>query len=160
MGSYGRTHRISTIGPATVALLLLSGFANSWFMVGPANAISILRTDYGAGRLFASLILFAGMLVLATLNRFRVHAPAGPRRKFTGDSGRTAGSEPQRYGRDRSCDSGTRRRRRHGHSASSGELTVGRSGRNHRIPLTPRQLRRERAGVALRNSRGDRVPCR
>ena len=76
----------STIGPATVALLLLSEIANSWFMVGPANAISILRTDYGAKMLVAKLILFAGMLVLATLNRFQLT----PRLALAGNSLATA----------------------------------------------------------------------
>lgn len=61
----------SSLGPATVALLLLSGIVNSWFLIGPQNALSIMSTAYGAV-LVAKLILFAGMLVLATLNRFRL----------------------------------------------------------------------------------------
>ncbi len=61
----------SAIGPATVALLLLSGIVNSWFLIGPQNAVTILHTIYGT-ILVAKLILFAGMLALATLNRFRL----------------------------------------------------------------------------------------
>lgn len=58
-------------GPATVALLLLSGFVNSWFLVGPQNVGAILRSAYGA-ILVAKLVLFAAMLGLATANRFRL----------------------------------------------------------------------------------------
>jgi putative copper resistance protein D len=61
----------SAWGPATVALLLLSGLVNSWFLVGPQNLGAILRSTYGL-TLVAKLILFAAMLGLATANRFRL----------------------------------------------------------------------------------------
>lgn len=61
----------SAWGPATVALLLLSGIVNSWFLVGPQNVGTIFRSTYGA-TLVAKLVLFLAMLGLATANRFRL----------------------------------------------------------------------------------------
>jgi copper resistance protein D len=61
----------SAWGPATVALLLFSGLVNSWFLIGPQNVATMLRTGYGA-TLAAKLVFFAAMLGLATANRFRL----------------------------------------------------------------------------------------
>jgi putative copper resistance protein D len=61
----------STWGPATVALLLLSGLVNSWFLIGPQNLGGILRTTYGLC-LAGKMVLFAAMLGLATANRYRL----------------------------------------------------------------------------------------
>lgn len=61
----------SAWGPATVALLLLSGLVNSWFLVGPQNVGTIFHSAYGA-TLVVKLVLFVAMLGLATANRFRL----------------------------------------------------------------------------------------
>ena len=62
--------RFSTVGVWAVFTLVATGLVNSWFLVG---------TDFGAaasanyGRVLAiKLLLFAGMLVVAALHRFRL----------------------------------------------------------------------------------------
>lgn len=60
----------SSIGVAVVALLLLSGVINSWFLVGPSHIQQLLTSPYGL-LLDAKLVLFAGMLALAAANRYR-----------------------------------------------------------------------------------------
>lgn len=61
----------SAIGPALVALIVLSGAVNSWFLVGPAQALHL--TDSLYGRLLAGkLVLFGLMLALAAANRWRL----------------------------------------------------------------------------------------
>jgi len=60
----------SSIGVAVVALLLLSGVINSWFLVGPSHIGQLLTSPYGL-LLDAKLALFAGMLALAAANRYR-----------------------------------------------------------------------------------------
>ena len=76
--------RFSGVGAAVVAVLLLSGLVNSWFLVGPAHVRDLFRTAYGQ-LLVAKVTLFAGMLVLAALNRFRL-TPALARRLDAGAS--------------------------------------------------------------------------
>jgi putative copper resistance protein D len=61
----------ATFGTASVALVLVSGLINSWLLVGPANLLSLGGSLYGR-LLLIKLGLFAGMLALATLNRFRL----------------------------------------------------------------------------------------
>lgn len=56
----------SGMGYIAVATLIGSGLINSWFLVGWFNN---LATPYGR-LLIVKLVLFAGMLVLAALNRF------------------------------------------------------------------------------------------
>jgi putative copper resistance protein D len=74
------TARFSLLGMACVALLILSGVANSWFLLsGPGDLI-----DSAYGRvLSAKLALFAAMLTIAAVNRFhltpRLAAPAALR---------------------------------------------------------------------------------
>lgn len=63
--------RFSGIGVAVVAVLVLSGVVNSWFVIGPAHVLEIFTTAYGL-LLLLKLALFAGMLVLAAANRFRL----------------------------------------------------------------------------------------
>jgi putative copper resistance protein D len=65
--------RFSGLGAAVVAVLVLSGLANSWFLIGPAGLPRLLTSHYGQ-LLVAKLALFAAMLVLAAVNRFR-HTP-------------------------------------------------------------------------------------
>jgi putative copper resistance protein D len=72
----------SGIGPAVVAVLVLTGLVNSWFLVGPDHLPDLLSTAYGR-LLSLKLVLFAAMLGLAALNRLvltpRLAAPSHPR---------------------------------------------------------------------------------
>ena len=54
-----------------VALLILTGTVNGWFLVGPGNIASLGQSSYGL-LLIAKLVLFGGMLGLAALNRYRL----------------------------------------------------------------------------------------
>lgn len=73
--------RFSGVGTGVVALLILTGLVNSWFLVGPAHVMDLFHTTYGL-MLIAKLVLFAAMLGLAALNRFsltpRLAASASP----------------------------------------------------------------------------------
>jgi copper resistance protein D len=59
--------RFSGMGYIAVATLIGSGLINSWFLVG--NVSALFATPYGQ-LLIVKLVLFAGMLALAVLNRF------------------------------------------------------------------------------------------
>jgi copper resistance protein D len=63
--------RFSGIGPAVVAILILTGLVNSAFLVDPVHWRDSLQTPYGK-TLLVKLALFAAMLMLAALNRFRL----------------------------------------------------------------------------------------
>ena len=69
------THRalegFSLIGTVIVALIVISGLLNSWVLVGPEHLLAMSSTLYGQ-LLIAKLVLFGGMLALATVNRFRL----------------------------------------------------------------------------------------
>jgi putative copper resistance protein D len=71
----GLTHRalhgFGRVGTIVVATLVITGLINSWFLVGYENILMLLITPYGQ-LLFAKLVLFAAMLLLAALNRFRL----------------------------------------------------------------------------------------
>ena len=66
---YRALHGFAGVGSASVAVLVLSGLVNSWFMVGPDRIAGLLSTPYGL-LLTGKLVLFALMLVLAAANRF------------------------------------------------------------------------------------------
>jgi copper resistance protein D len=66
--------RFSRVGVPVVAVLVLTGLTNSWFLVGPDQVAALATTGYGR-LLLVKLALFAGMLVLAARNRNR-HTPA------------------------------------------------------------------------------------
>jgi copper resistance protein D len=66
--------RFSAIGPAVVALLVLTGLINSWYLIGLAHWTAIFTSAYGLA-LLAKVALFIGMLAIAAMNRFRL-APA------------------------------------------------------------------------------------
>lgn len=66
--------RFSSIGPGIVALLIVTGLINSWFLIGPSRLAALFTTVYGVA-LCLKLLLFALMLVLAANNRYR-HCPA------------------------------------------------------------------------------------
>jgi copper resistance protein D len=59
------------VGTLVVAILVITGLINSWLLVGPANFTALGTTLYGL-LLLAKLVLFAAMLGLASLNRFRL----------------------------------------------------------------------------------------
>lgn len=61
----------SGIGLAVVALLVLTGLINSWFLIGPSHWRALLTTAYGIS-LIVKLGLFGLMLLLAAANRFRL----------------------------------------------------------------------------------------
>jgi putative copper resistance protein D len=63
--------QFSGIGPMIVAVLILSGLVNSWFLVGIAQWSALFTTGYGIA-LTIKLILFGGMLLLAAINRYRL----------------------------------------------------------------------------------------
>jgi copper resistance protein D len=66
-------HRVlslfSGIGIAVVAVLVLSGLMNSWFLVGPSHVLWLYQSSYGR-MLGLKLLLFAAMLAAAACNRF------------------------------------------------------------------------------------------
>jgi putative copper resistance protein D len=66
----------SGVGTAVVALLLLTGLVNSWFLIGPNHLGALLTTAYGL-LLGAKILIFAGMLGLAAINRFRLTPALG-----------------------------------------------------------------------------------
>ena len=63
--------RFSAIGSAVIVLLIGSGLINSWFLIGLSNWLALFTTAYGVA-LLIKLALFALMLVLAAMNRFRL----------------------------------------------------------------------------------------
>lgn len=69
--------RFSSIGTGSVALIVLSGVLNSWFLVGLANVASLASSRYGQ-LLMLKLVVFTGMIGLAGLNRFRLTPAIAP----------------------------------------------------------------------------------
>jgi len=63
--------RFSGIGSAAVAILLLTGLVNSWFLVGFDRVGALLTGLYGQ-LLLLKIGLFVGMLALAATNRFQL----------------------------------------------------------------------------------------
>jgi copper resistance protein D len=61
----------ASIGTASVALVVIGGLVNSWLLVGPRNILSLGASLYGQ-MLLIKLALFAGMVALAAINRFRL----------------------------------------------------------------------------------------
>jgi putative copper resistance protein D len=61
--------RFSLFGPLVIALLVLSGVGNSWFLIGPSHLRALYSTGYGI-TLLSKLGLFGAMLVLAVRNRY------------------------------------------------------------------------------------------
>ncbi len=65
--------RFAGAGTLAVALLVATGLVNSWFLIGPDHLPTLVSTLYGK-LLLAKLALFAAMLILAAMNRYR-HTP-------------------------------------------------------------------------------------
>ena len=61
----------SGIGPGVVATLVVTGIANSLFLIGPQSALSLWRRAYGL-TLLIKLALFGLMFALAVVNRYRL----------------------------------------------------------------------------------------
>ena len=74
--TYDGLERFSGIGPAVVAVLVLSGITNSLFLVGSAHLIGLFTTPYG-WLLDAKVGVFARMLALAAANRFALSPQLG-----------------------------------------------------------------------------------
>ena len=73
----GRLFVIPASHPSiAVALIVLSGLVNSWFLVGPNRLTDFWTTAYGQV-LIAKLLAFAGMLGLAASNRYRLTPALG-----------------------------------------------------------------------------------
>ncbi len=68
--------RFSGLGSLIVAAIVVSGLVNSWFLVGPTRLEGLWMTFYGR-LLLVKLALFAGMLGLAAVNRFRLTPALG-----------------------------------------------------------------------------------
>ncbi|MBO9603147.1 MAG: copper homeostasis membrane protein CopD [Novosphingobium sp.] len=81
--------RFSALGLPLVAVLALSGAANTLYVVGPDHLGGLPSTPYGR-LLLAKLAAFAAMLALAALNRWRL-TPALARREG-GSAGRLRAS--------------------------------------------------------------------
>lgn len=69
-------HGFAGLGTLAVALLTVSGLANSWFLVGPTRVLALGTSLYGQ-LLIAKLALFVLMLVLASANRFHLTPTLG-----------------------------------------------------------------------------------
>lgn len=80
-----RLHQFHAVGLAAVLVLVASGIANTWFLVGSLS--DMVGTPYGQV-LLLKLSLFALMLTLAAMNRFQ-SAPR-LRRSLTDGTGREA----------------------------------------------------------------------
>jgi len=61
--------RFSAIGPVVVAIVILTGLINSWFLIGVQQWRALFHTPYGLV-LLVKLALFLSMLVLAAAHRF------------------------------------------------------------------------------------------
>ena len=77
-------HRFSGLGSALVAVLVATGLINSWILVGPDHLEALWTTPYGQ-LLSLKVVLFAGMVLLAAANRFRL-TPALARANASGSS--------------------------------------------------------------------------
>lgn len=64
-------HGFGTVGTIVVTTLVMTGLVNTWLLVGPDNISALETTTYGR-LLLVKLALFAAMLGLAALNRFRL----------------------------------------------------------------------------------------
>jgi copper resistance protein D len=67
----GALKGFSGAGSLAVAAILASGLVNAWFLVGPSHVLEIASTGWGRLMLL-KLLLFAAMLGLAGLNRYRL----------------------------------------------------------------------------------------
>ena len=64
-------HGFGAVGTIVVATIVITGLVNSWFLVG-IDKVGTLATNFYGQLLLAKLALFAAMLGLASLNRFKL----------------------------------------------------------------------------------------
>jgi putative copper resistance protein D len=64
-------HGFGLIGTIVVGTLIVTGLVNTWLLVGLGNLPKLAASLYGQ-LLLAKLVLFGAMLVLASLNRYRL----------------------------------------------------------------------------------------
>ena len=64
-------HGFGAVGTIVVSTIVVTGLFNAWLLVGLGNVLNLGAPLYGR-LLIAKLILFAAMLGLASLNRFRL----------------------------------------------------------------------------------------
>ena len=69
--TYRALHGFGLVGTIVVGTIVITGLVNAWLLVGLANLPNLGATLYGQ-LLIAKLALFAVMLGLASLNRFRL----------------------------------------------------------------------------------------
>jgi len=69
--AHGALDAFSRIGPAVVALIVLSGLVNGWYLIGPNHLTDLVTKSWGVV-LLVKLALFAGMLALAAAHRWRL----------------------------------------------------------------------------------------
>jgi putative copper resistance protein D len=69
--SHRALHGFGTVGTILVGTIVLTGLINAWFLIGPAKVPTLAVHTYGQ-LLIAKLGLFAVMLGIASLNRFRL----------------------------------------------------------------------------------------
>jgi putative copper resistance protein D len=62
-------YRFSTLGRTSVAILIVTGLVNSWYLVGSLPAV--IETEYGR-LLLLKLAVFVAMLVIAAINLLRL----------------------------------------------------------------------------------------
>ena len=84
--SHRALHGFGMVGTVVVGTLIVTGLVNGWALVGTGNIASLGATLYGRF-LVAKLALFAAMLGVASLNRFRL-TPALKRSIASTDHGR------------------------------------------------------------------------
>lgn len=64
-------HGFGAMGTIIVGTIVVTGLVNAWLLVGVGNVLTFGATPYGR-LLIAKLVLFAVMLCLASLNRYRL----------------------------------------------------------------------------------------
>lgn len=67
--AHAALEKFSGVGPGVVAVLILTGLVNSWFLIGLAQWRELFTSAYGL-TLLLKIGLFGGMLLLAAANRF------------------------------------------------------------------------------------------
>jgi copper resistance protein D len=83
-------HGFGLVGTIVVGAIVVTGLINSWMLVGIGNVPDLGATLYGR-LLIAKLVLFAAMLALASLNRFRL-TPGFERSIAAADHARALGA--------------------------------------------------------------------
>ena len=94
-------HGFGTVGTIVVGTIVVTGLINAWLLVGLGNTLTLGATLYGR-LLIAKLVLFLGMLGLASLNRFRL-TPAFERSISSDDHAGALGSLRRSLAMEAAC---------------------------------------------------------